>query len=91
MPNAPRTRRLSTVLFLDIVGSTAVAAELGDARWRELLGRFQRTVRTELRRFGGHEEDTAGDGVFAIPSARCAHGFCLSRGLVRATTLMLPE
>jgi class 3 adenylate cyclase/streptogramin lyase len=65
MPNALRTRRLSTVLFLDIVGSTAVASDLGDARWRELLGRFQRTVRAELHRYGGHEEDTAGDGLFA--------------------------
>jgi class 3 adenylate cyclase len=36
-----RTRRLATILFLDIVGSTQVAAELGDARWRELLGRFR--------------------------------------------------
>jgi class 3 adenylate cyclase/streptogramin lyase len=58
-------RRLATVLFLDIVGSTALAGELGDARWRELLTRFRRTVRTELKRLGGREQDTAGDGFFA--------------------------
>ena len=65
MPRSSVTRRLATVLFLDIVGSTALATELGDARWRELLTRFRRTVRTELKRLGGREQDTAGDGFFA--------------------------
>lgn len=51
--------------FIDIVGSTALATELGDARWREMLTRFRRLVRAELKRFGGHERDTAGDGFFA--------------------------
>jgi class 3 adenylate cyclase len=58
-------RRLATVLFLDIVGSTALASELGDSRWHELLTRFRRIVREELKRHGGHEQDTAGDGFFA--------------------------
>jgi len=58
-------RRLATVLFLDIVGSTALASELGDARWRELLTRFRRIVRDELKRHGGREQDTSGDGFFA--------------------------
>ena len=61
----PAERRLATVLFLDIVGSTHIASDLGDRRWRELLTRFRRTVRAQLKRFHGHEEDTAGDGVFA--------------------------
>jgi class 3 adenylate cyclase len=61
---SPR-RRTATVLFLDIVSSTRIASELGDARFRELLARFNRTVRTDLRRFGGREEDHAGDGFFA--------------------------
>jgi class 3 adenylate cyclase len=56
---------LATVLFTDIVGSTAVAAELGDRRWRELLERHHATVRTELVRYRGLEVDTAGDGFFA--------------------------
>src|SRR4051812_33374397 len=51
--------------FIDIVGSTALATELGDARWHELLTRFRRVVRGELKRFGGREQDTAGDGFFA--------------------------
>jgi Adenylate and Guanylate cyclase catalytic domain len=58
-------RRLATVLFIDIVGSTALAAKLGDERWRELLTRFRRIVRADLKRHGGREQDTAGDGFFA--------------------------
>ena len=58
-------RVLATVLFTDIVGSTARAAELGDSAWRELLGEHHRLVRRELTRFRGTEIDTAGDGFFA--------------------------
>jgi len=57
-------RRIATVLMLDVVGSTHVAAELGDARYRELSSRFNRSVRVCLKRFGGKEEDHAGDGFF---------------------------
>jgi class 3 adenylate cyclase len=39
VPRSSVTRRLATVLFLDIVGSTALATELGDALSRELLTR----------------------------------------------------
>jgi class 3 adenylate cyclase/pimeloyl-ACP methyl ester carboxylesterase len=56
---------LATVLFSDIVGSTALAVELGDARWRELLGEHHSCVRRQLSRFRGVEIDTAGDGFFA--------------------------
>jgi class 3 adenylate cyclase len=56
---------LATVLFSDIVGSTARAAELGDARWRELLAAHHGRVRRQLARFRGVELDTAGDGFFA--------------------------
>jgi len=56
---------LATVLFTDIVGSTATAAELGDRRWRELLERHHDAVRGQLARFRGREVDTAGDGFFA--------------------------
>jgi class 3 adenylate cyclase len=58
-------RQLATVLFTDIVGSTAKAAELGDARWRELLGAHHTIIRRQLNRYRGRELDTAGDGFFA--------------------------
>jgi class 3 adenylate cyclase len=58
-------RVLATVLFTDIVGSTAKAAELGDARWRETLEAHHALIRRQLSRFRGKELDTAGDGFFA--------------------------
>jgi class 3 adenylate cyclase len=68
---------LATVLFTDIVGSTARAAELGDGAWRDLVGRHHALVRRELDRYRGRELDTAGDGFFAtfdgpIRAIRCA-------------------
>jgi class 3 adenylate cyclase len=65
MPSGAPDRRLATVLFLDIVGSTATASELGDRRWHAILARFRKVVRAELKRFGGKEQDTAGDAFFA--------------------------
>ena len=58
-------RVLATVLFTDIVDSTARAAELGDAEWRALVERHHALVRPAIARFGGVEVDTAGDGFFA--------------------------
>jgi class 3 adenylate cyclase len=70
-------RVLATVLFTDIVGSTAKAAELGDARWRRLLQAHHALVRRLLARFRGTELDTTGDGFFAsfdrpASAIRCA-------------------
>jgi class 3 adenylate cyclase len=53
-----------TLLFNDIVGSTTIAAEVGDERWQGLLERYRAAVRRELTRFNGREIDTAGDGFF---------------------------
>jgi class 3 adenylate cyclase len=82
MPQEPG-RRVVTVLFLDLVGSTAIASDLGDHRWRHLLSTFLRTVRSQLKHFGGHEEDTTGDGLFATFQApdnaiRCAEAIATS-------------
>jgi class 3 adenylate cyclase len=58
-------RVLATVLFTDIVDSTATALSLGDRRWREMLEQHHAVVRRELLRFRGREIDTAGDGFLA--------------------------
>jgi pimeloyl-ACP methyl ester carboxylesterase len=64
---APETDRvLATVLFTDIVGSTARAAEMGDRRWRDLLEQYQTLVRRDLTRLRGREVKTLGDGFLAI-------------------------
>lgn len=62
-------RVLTTVMFTDIVGSTAHAATLGDDRWRDLLDNHDRIVRHELERFRGREVNTAGDGFVATFSS----------------------
>jgi pimeloyl-ACP methyl ester carboxylesterase/class 3 adenylate cyclase len=63
--DAEPDRMLATVLFTDIVGSTAKAIELGDRRWRGLLERHHTLVRRELLRYRGREIGTAGDGFLA--------------------------
>jgi pimeloyl-ACP methyl ester carboxylesterase len=64
-PHPTLDRVLATVLFTDIVGSTQLAAELGDRRWRELLDQHNGLIRRELDRFRGRELSTAGDGFLA--------------------------
>jgi class 3 adenylate cyclase len=58
-------RVLTTLLFTDIVGSTAHAEKLGDGAWQDLLARHNRLVRRELDRFRGREVATTGDGFLA--------------------------
>jgi class 3 adenylate cyclase len=76
--HAPEPDRfLATVLFIDMVGSTARAAELGDEAWGDLVRAYYARVRRELERFRGREIDTAGDGLFAsfdgpARAVRCA-------------------
>jgi pimeloyl-ACP methyl ester carboxylesterase len=74
-------RMLTTVMFTDIVGSTELAAALGDRRWRDLLQQHDRLVRRELERHRGREVKTIGDGVLATfdGPARgigCARAIC---------------
>jgi class 3 adenylate cyclase len=65
LPEDEPERVLVTILFTDIAGATARAAELGDAAWRKLLEEHHALVRRQLARFRGREIDTAGDGFFA--------------------------
>jgi class 3 adenylate cyclase len=78
-------RQLSTVFFTDIVDSTGVIAEIGDARWRDLLERQRAIVRRELDRHQGREVDTAGDGFLATfdGPARAVRCACVVRDAVR--------
>jgi class 3 adenylate cyclase len=58
-------RVLATLLFTDIVGSTARAADLGDKAWADLLERHLHRAQAIVHAFRGRIVDTAGDGVFA--------------------------
>jgi class 3 adenylate cyclase len=70
-------RVVATLLVTDIVDSTAVAAELGDAVWKERLARHGDRVRIQLDRYRGFEITTTGDGFLAMfdgaaRAVRCA-------------------
>ena len=58
-------RRLATVLFTDIVGSTDRAASVGDRRWRDVTEMHDGLVRKALARHRGQEIKTMGDGFLA--------------------------
>lgn len=62
---APIDRVLSTVVFTDIVGSTELAARLGDAEWRRLLDRHDDAARRLAAEQRGRLIKTTGDGVLA--------------------------
>ena len=64
-PAVPVDRVLKTVLFTDIVDSTARAVAEGDRRWHELLDAHDTAIRHELDRFRGEEVKTTGDGFLA--------------------------
>ena len=78
-------RVLATILFTDLIDATALASELGDRRWRELVEKHHRLIRTQLGYFRGREMDTAGDGFFATfdGPARAIRCACAIRDSVR--------
>ncbi len=59
-------RILATLVLTDIVGSTALAARIGDAAWKEFLGLHGERVRAELDRYRGNEIDTKGDEFLTL-------------------------
>jgi class 3 adenylate cyclase len=78
-------RVLATVMFTDIVDSTQRAAEMGDRRWRDLIGRHDALMRGQLERFRGRAVKTMGDGFLATfdGPARAIRCACSAREAVR--------
>jgi class 3 adenylate cyclase/predicted ATPase len=74
-PPAPRTdaeRRQVTVMFSDLVGSTAMSARMDAEDLREVISAYQKSVAETVRRFGGFVAKYMGDGVlvyFGYPEA----------------------
>jgi Double zinc ribbon len=56
-------RRHLTVLFCDLVGSTAIAAQLDPEEWREIVADYHRAVGQAIERFDGYVAQYFGDGV----------------------------
>ncbi|HJQ44213.1 MAG TPA: adenylate/guanylate cyclase domain-containing protein [Jatrophihabitantaceae bacterium] len=74
-------RFLGTVLFTDVVQSTELLSRVGDAHYRELRERHERTVRLEVDRHHGRLVSVTGDGTFSVfdgPSraVHCADVIC---------------
>ena len=57
---------LATILFTDIVDSTARLSLMGDVRWRGLLLQHNQAMRAQLDRYRGREVGTTGDGFLAL-------------------------
>jgi class 3 adenylate cyclase len=66
-------RKLATVLFADLVGSTALAGDQDPERVRALLDRFYDAMAAEVERAGGTVEKFVGDAVMAAFGAPAAH------------------
>jgi len=72
-------RILATVLFTDIVDSTARAAQMGDRAWRQLVDRHYEVARNEAHRWMVQHIESTGDGIMATfetptRALRCAFG-----------------
>jgi class 3 adenylate cyclase len=70
-------RTLATILFTDIVNSTAMLSEVGDVRWRTIILEHNKRLRGQLDEFRGREVATTGDGFVAlfdtpVRAVRCA-------------------
>src|SRR5215216_5829696 len=65
-------RKLATVLFADLVGSTALAGPQDPERTRATLDRFYDAMAAEIERAGGTVEKFAGDAVMAVFGAPAA-------------------
>ncbi|MDQ3940712.1 MAG: adenylate/guanylate cyclase domain-containing protein [Actinomycetota bacterium] len=77
-------RVLATILFTDIVGSSRLAKEMGDARWRRLMDEVDEIVHRYLDRHEGRLVKTLGDGHLAVfdRPARAIHCACeIRRGV----------
>jgi class 3 adenylate cyclase len=72
-----RTNRvIASLLFSDIVDSTAMATRLGDARWHDLLSVHYHQAQDAIDRFGGRRITTTGDGMLASFDAAAAAVRC---------------
>ncbi|MGH9275186.1 MAG: adenylate/guanylate cyclase domain-containing protein [Acidimicrobiales bacterium] len=70
-------RMLATLLYTDLVASTASVVESGDERWRSVLARHDDLIEEETARHGGRVVKTLGDGALAlfdrpVQAVRCA-------------------
>jgi class 3 adenylate cyclase len=66
-------RKVVTVLFTDVTGSTQIADRLDAEELREVMGEWFAAVRAEIEAQGGTVEKYIGDAVMAVFGAPTAH------------------
>ena len=84
---AGEERKVVTVLFADLVGSTAQADQRDPEDVHATLVRFYQRMRAELEHFGGRVEKFVGDAVMALFGAPVAHGDDPERGVRAALAI----
>ncbi|WP_092124274.1 ATP-binding protein [Bradyrhizobium erythrophlei] len=90
-PTAPRTdaeRRQLTVMFVDLVGSTALSARLDPEDMREIVGAYHRSCVEQITKAGGFVAKYMGDGVLAYFGYPRAHEHDAERAVLAALALV---
>jgi class 3 adenylate cyclase/tetratricopeptide (TPR) repeat protein len=80
-------RRIVTVLFADMAGSTALGEELDPEEMRRLLARYYRLARDAVTQHGGTVEKFIGDAVMAVFGLPTAHGDDPDRAVAAALAM----
>src|SRR3954447_25489557 len=80
-------RKLATMVFVDLVGSTEMATAMDPEAFRELLEPFFETARSSLREHGGTIEKYLGDAVLAVFGVPRAHSDDPDRAVAAALDL----
>lgn len=83
-------RSLATVMFTDIVASTATLERIGDAAWHDLLVAHNARLREELNVFRGREVKTTGDGFLAVFDSATRAVRCAAAMVTSAQAMDLP-
>ena len=83
-------RSLATVVFTDIVGSTAILERVGDAAWQRLLGSHNARLREDLNVHRGREVKTTGDGILAVFDSASRAVRCAGAMVASARAMELP-
>lgn len=90
-PTAPRThaeRRQLTVMFVDLVGSTALSARLDPEDMREIVGAYHRSCAEQITKAGGFVAKYMGDGVLAYFGYPRAHEHDAERAVLAGLALV---
>ena len=90
-PTAPRTdaeRRQLTVVFVDLVGSTALSARLDPEDMREIVGAYHRSCAEQITKAGGFVARYMGDGLLAYFGYPQAHEHDAERAVLAGLALV---